>query len=218
MKAALLLVVTVMLFAKTLPAQQLVPDSGPSLQATEDWISQTFNSGDNTGRSDCAEFEPGLSDHYGSHIRCSKTDYRIQMDSCRVTFFLTTYTTRSPGSDGQFLQIESRKKSVVSFDLHDIDPASIKAGETQWLFGNSGEKKFHGNFPAYSLVSIDTADEKDRISTVFPTANGQSGPYMTHSYCSLTMPGIAVRPEYAPRFVKAMRHAAELCGGRSSPF
>ena len=210
---------TVILFATALPAQQSSPRSGPSLQETDDWIRQTFND-DNTGMFGCDEFERGMSDDYGSGMSCAKTQYHIKIDGCRVTLYVSSFVVVSPGTNGNVRDISPSDDSIATFDLHDIDPASITAGQVRWMFGDPSKKTFHENSPSFAQVQIETTNGKDAISVVYTNRETKvpSQPKLEHSCCTLIGHGIAVKPDYAPRFVKAIRHATELCGGHPSAF
>jgi hypothetical protein len=70
-------------------------------------------------------------------------------------------------------------------------------------------------------VSIQTTNDKDSIveKAHTPAGKGETIRSMEHEV-GFPYPkgGIAVKPDYAPRFLKALRHAVELCGGKRSTF
>jgi hypothetical protein len=115
------------------------------------------------------------------------------------------------------------------FSLKDIDPNSIKftPGVIDWTPGNPTIVK------VYSEVTFSTTNNINRITQIvqdisdrkvgevrlyndaggLPLANSSLAESSKISEVRLHM-----HTDYAPRFVAALRHAVELCGGKASPF
>lgn len=197
----------------------------PSLDDTEKWIVQTFTS-ENTGASACEEYSDDtmgdVSVGYGPYMECYNTSYNnLSIDQCRVMFEIHKLHS-ALGKNGMHREVVDTMGKVVTFDLGDIDPTSILAGSPYGQFGNPGKKTYHDNPALYLDISIRTTNDFNRIAI----ENGlprqpiseRHKPEMLHTCCGLVENGITVSPEYAPRFIKAMRHAVELCGGKPSTF
>jgi hypothetical protein len=177
----------------------------PSLSETKDWITQ--------------------SSKYGFVMAVDGGVEQIDFpgpDKCSVRFTVLN----SPGEDGP-------KHDLIRFmqeaNLADIDPASIVAGPAK----NRPTIRAI-DFAPTVFVSVETYNHRDAVTHSMPSfGDHDTQPYyITHmdeigwetadaqagEGASVTLHGIAVHPEYAPHFVNAMRHAVELCGGKSSPF
>jgi hypothetical protein len=196
-------------------AQKVVGDA-PSLADTEKWISNTF--ADNSGMLTCSEFDsnnPGA--EYGMEYGCFKDSYSLDFAGCNVTFYtfnshegyLLTHDPVAYSEDGK------ERNSIAKFNLGNIDPKTIQAGDVWGAFGPLDKKKFHAN-PAQTNITLATTDSNDTITIEFPYA---SRPFTAKTNKLGGSYGfITTSPEYAPRFVKALTHAVELCGGKASAF
>jgi hypothetical protein len=188
---------------------------GPSLEETEHWIQQTFTT-INTGRDSCQEYIDSANVGYGPFYTCFYESYQsIKFEGC--TLWLQIHE-RSGGVNNHGLvedSIKGRDDTSVEIHLGDIDPASIKVGSPMGVYGKLGMKTLHDNPAAYADLTFRTTNDEDKI-TIY--AN-RSEHYNVHACCGIiSEQGIALRPDYAPRFTKALSHAVELCGGKSSPF
>jgi hypothetical protein len=109
---------------------------------------------------------------------------------CEVDFVYTTIN----GQDGK----ETLHPDTI-FNLKDIDPQAILSSRVNAGF-------LHLRYPM-DLISIETTNDARVMMlkmglTVVPTSD------MT----------IELNPAYAPKFLKAFKHAVALCGGKSSTF
>jgi hypothetical protein len=188
--------------------------NGPSLSETDDWINNTFEDG-------VAEKGMGYfmcKDSQGHHIKpdllgtdrwnpadCLRVDYYLTMTGCGAS--LVGY---SKMSDLKRLDLDHETHDFISFNLKDIDPASIRAEASEiWL-----------------RVTFKTYNNGDTITVVEPGDNWkpedgpQGKPFKIHDFTSMVFlgGGIYMTPEYAPRFVKAFQHVTELCGAKPSVF
>ncbi|MGB6782194.1 MAG: hypothetical protein WCF17_17740 [Terracidiphilus sp.] len=197
----------------------------PSLGDTEAWIAQTFTD-ENTGRSDCNEFNydglGNVSEDPGPYMDCFSTSYdNLTIDQCGVTFEIHKLHS-VVDKNGMHHEVMDTLGETVTFDLGDIDPTSILGGSPYGRFGNSGKKTYHDNPPSYVDISVRTTNDSNRISVEYglprQPISKRHTPEMRHTCCGLIENGITVAPGYAPRFIKALRNAVELCGGKSSTF
>ncbi len=172
-------------------------NSAPSLAATEKWIEQTFGE--------------------GSHIvykgfQGIDFDNSKGGDPCYVTF---TVTEQVDPTSIRFYEFVS---------LADIDPTSIKAGDLihdtdittvknpDLVNYSTYEVKDH----PYIFVTLRTTNDSNKV-TSHTKVNGEDLSVTEHEL-GYPQEGIAVNPEYAQRFIKAFRHAVDLCGGKASAF
>jgi len=122
--------------------------------------------------------------------------YRLDFDKCKATLDIEQQGFSSRvGFNGDH--------ETYSFNLADIDPLSIKFVVI--------DMPLH-----FADVTFSTTDDTDSIElNVVPygeKANPAGKPHSVH------LGGIPVGEDYAPRFVNALRHAVELCGGKPSAF
>jgi hypothetical protein len=112
---------------------------------------------------------------------------------------------------------DKKETTVLFFNLHDIEPSSLKATEPTGSFGLLEKKTWHHNEPSAD-VHFETTDNAETMVLVYPYSDHPTKRYKKHVCCDVIGSGIAMKPEYAARFVKALRHAVELCGGKASVF
>jgi hypothetical protein len=86
-------------------------------------------------------------------------------------------------------------KIIDQYSLGDIDPASIKVVD------------YSEEFPNSTSIELDTTDFRDVVARTSGSVK-----------MNVANPGFIIDSDYAPRFVKALKHAIELCGGRRSAF
>lgn len=186
-------------------AQNRERQSGPSLAETEHWIENTFN-GDNVGYLQMPSSDDWIHESYSAVFEgCT-----LGLESSKIHH----YTANG-------IQHEQQSSVIYYVDLKDIDPASIKV-----YF-------YHAMLMRLAFVGLLTTNDEDKITTIkFPNGiedlvRPSAFPHERHFAPELTSvgnsipfdrEGIAMAPKYAPRFIKAMRHATELCGGRRSTF
>jgi hypothetical protein len=188
----------------------------PTLAETEKWIMQTFSTDSNSGRANCKEFNPAQpASEYGTSFYCEYESYVLDLKGCDAT--LTILYSHRTQADITSDQKEEKNTSVLSFNLRDIDPSSILSKEPTGSFGPLKKKTYHYNIAAVE-VDFSTTDGADSMEVTFPHAPGPATPVKKHKCCDYFGSGIDLKPEYALRFVKAFRHAVELCGGKPSAF
>jgi hypothetical protein len=118
-------------------------------------------------------------------------------------------------------------ETTLTFNLRNIDPESVRVEDDVRRVGVSGAK-----FGRTGWVFFKSKNEVPTIAceTVVKTPPGGwgSNPFPTRDMtleCPAFYPGPPSSayfqfemPGYAKRFAKALRHAVELCEGKSSPF
>jgi hypothetical protein len=205
--------------------QQKAAISAPSLADTEQWIKNTL--AENSGNSLCHEFDsskqPGS--EYGADYSCRNQHYSLDFEGCKATFWTfnshrsgryvgTGHPIFDEGEDSD----EKGDNSIVKFNLGDIDPKTIRTEETYGSFGSLGKKTFHANIEQVN-VCVATTDSAPTMTIIFPfSLSGDQKLFKIHELCWPRDNFVTVQPEYAPRFVKALTHAVELCGGKTSAF
>jgi hypothetical protein len=222
---------TLILFsASPLTQTQQVPSSrqqqNPSLADTETWIAQSFGEG--------KHYHPYFIDHAIQRIKflnIGKTDGT----QCYMWFEVTNNDAESVDKE-YWKTLDNGKadyESLVRFDqlidLADIDPRSIKASEVRRDPENAtGPHTSEFDRPSsdwqdnsYVLVNIQTTNDKDSIVENTRNLGGKGKTYRSMEH-EVGFPdpngGIAVKPDYAPQFMKALRRSVELCGGKPSTF
>jgi len=129
--------------------------------------------------------------------------YSVSFNGCKMTLTANDYTRL-----GQ--RARSPLDSVISFNLSEIDPTTIKADESDYRLGVS---------PSVNVV-FDTTDDENRITVYYPNDIGASGKTESvHRCCGILLnDGLAVAPEYAPHLTRALINAVRMCGGKASAF
>jgi hypothetical protein len=84
------------------------------------------------------------------------------------------------------------------------------------------KKTFYHN-QAQIDVCVATTNSESSLNITFPFSpsflRGDRKPYKIHELCGAANDNfVTVDPEYAPKFIKALTHAVELCGGKPSAF
>ncbi len=197
-------------------SQQKSAAGAPSLADTEKWITNTFS--ENSRAMFCREFNSSDGDsEYGENFYCRYQKYYLDFEGCKV-IFRTEYShlgyilTRNPVSEGGD---DKDQTTEVIFNLGDIDPQTIQAGEPHGTFGRLDRKTVHGNDPHVD-VCLTTTDNNDTMTKIFPSSSKHES-FKEHTLCG-SENFVTLHPEYAPRFIKAFSHAVELCGGKPSAF
>jgi hypothetical protein len=88
--------------------------------------------------------------------------------------------------------------AVLWFNLHDIDPSSVSMTPNE----------------IWQSVTFTTHNNQNLI--IWADPDNKADQHKTHSLTYAAMyggGGLDLKPEYAPRFIKAFRRAIELCGG-----
>jgi hypothetical protein len=219
---------TLILFSASPLMQAQQPSSSrqqqnPSLADTETWIAQTFGEG--------KHYHPYFMDHAIQRIKFLNIG-KSDGTQCYMWFEVENGDAESV-NNAYWKTLDSGKadyERLLRFDqdiyLADIDPRSIKASEVRRDPENAtGPHTGLGDRPppdwqdnSYILVSIKTTNDKASIVENSPNLGGKGKTYRSLEHEVGFNGGIAVKPEYAPRFIKAMRHAVELCGGKPSTF
>jgi hypothetical protein len=200
-------------FGQFLQAQQ---QREASLAQTEEWINQTFTVDLNASRASCNEFDPDKpGSEYGTGFYCLYEKYSLDLKGCRATLSIShSHRTHTLALTDQE---DEKDSTMLSFNLRDIDPSTIRTGETTGSFGPLRGKTFHDNVPSVR-VDFSTTNDADTMTLIYPHGHEPTTQYKKHKCCDSSGSGIDMKPEYAPRFVKAFRHAVELCGGKTSTF
>jgi hypothetical protein len=206
--------------------QQKAASGAPSLADTEQWIKNTL--AENSGNSLCNEFDSRKqpNSEYGADYSCRNQRYSLDFEGCKATFW--TFNSHRSGryvatshpifDEGEDRSNDKGNDSIVKFNLGDIDPKTIRAEEPYGWFGSLGKRTFHANKEQVN-VCVATTDSILTITISFPfSLSGDHELFKIHELCWPTNNFVTVEPEYAPRFVKALTHAVELCGGKSSAF
>lgn len=191
----------------------------PSLDETQKWILQTFTS-ENAHRSDCQEYTPDLPGvNYGAYTSCFYTDYKnLTFAHCKMSFEIQ-HGQGGIKEGGPNYSPDDANSTVVLLDLSQIDPTSIKTENLRGTFGKLDKKTFYPNPATMIDVRFGTTNDLNSIVVTYPHASySKDHPEEVHSCCGLGDAGITLEPNYAPRFVKAFRHAIDLCGGKPSTF
>jgi hypothetical protein len=192
--------------------------SNPSLTETERWINNTFR--DNSGESGCSEFDViTRNEHHGPDFDCTYQKYSWEFDGCTAKLF-TFNSHRKQTRDQTTGQLEidngddKKDDSLMEFQLRDIDPKSIRAEEPR-------RQTFRDIEWQEVDVCMTTTNSEDKVLLWYvdaPSFKDGHQPYKVHDACGFLNHFVTVKPEYAPRFVNALKHAVELCGGKPSAF
>jgi hypothetical protein len=169
----------------------------PSLADTEKWIEQTFSDGSHIVHGGRQRI------YFGE----SKGD-----GSCDIFFEVTEQVDPTKLRFYEFVNLgDVDPTSVKATDLiHDTDITTIK--DPSLVNYSTGEVKDH----PYVFVTVRTTDDGDKV-TSRTKINGGGLSEKSHEL-GYPLEGIALNPDYAPRFINALHHAAELCGGKASAF
>ena len=204
--------------------QQTTASEAPSLADTQKWIKNTF--AENSGQSLCHEFDSRLRQpepEYGEEFACLIESYDLVLDGCKVTFY-TFHSHRRyslvppvPAAAAQKWNNGDDKVRdfVAEFNLGDIDPKTIQVSEPWGTYGKLDKETYHPNLPQV-YISLATTNNEDTIAIAFPYGVSHGEQYKIHELGGIGYHNfVTIQPDYAPRFVKALTHAAELCGGKT---
>ena len=93
------------------------------------------------------------------------------------------------------------------FNLHDVNPSSIKSAP-----------QVDSSIESALTVDFRTTDDKNvMVLRHYQDKGAERRPVHALSDAD-TFAGFVMKPDYAPRFIKAFRTAVESCGGRTSAF
>ena len=192
--------------------------TGSSLSETDEWINNTFEHGvaeNTTGYFDCSDsqgqsIKPELlgTDRWNP-ADCLRIDYYLTMTGCGASLVGDSSISRRE-SYLKPLEKDHETHDFISFNLKDIDPASVRMEARE----------------IWQRVTFNTYNNRDAMTAVEPGDNWkpedgpQGKPFKIHDFTYMVFlgGGIYMQPEYAPRFIKAFQHAIDLCGGKSSAF
>jgi hypothetical protein len=184
-----------------------------------EWMNQTYNPHDDgpnfgKGRGHWVESYPDRQQN-GSEIIKKRREVAewFSYAGCRITL----HFQNDPG--------DMRYKYVATFQLSDIDPASIKlvSGDSQW-YGescNNPSVAFRGKSCDEGWITFATRNEAPLIEEDVENLDlNESGQpiFPEHKTKEYKAEFVATDLEYAERFEKAFRNAVELCGGKPSAF
>jgi hypothetical protein len=181
--------------AEPVTAEQTTGGSLASLADTETWLNQTlsFINSENGEAWMVTDFD--LGDAY----------YDLEVQACKATVGKYPIPTR----EKPFLQ----SHVTYSFELGAIDPTSIKYGVLS-----------HPDISSAVAAQLDIRTRDDaEIITRDIFAGGEKDStgafnYKQHDSHEVNHVSLLINLDYAPRVVKAFRHAVELCGGKPSTF
>lgn len=116
----------------------------------------------------------------------------------------TSSSMASPASH----YVKFKPDTELVFNLHDIDPSSIKSTPTwdsriPWAVSIDFRATNDENLIGLALLY--QGEKREKLHPVHALSEVLDGP-------------IVMKPDYAPRFIKAFRTAVESCGGESSAF
>jgi len=187
----------------------------PSLEETEQWIAQTFTDGKHYG--------PNFANYA---IQVIHFDNSSKSDETQCYMYFSVFNGDMNSVLDSYWRREENVRFMQLVDLAEIDPTSIRAIElnhdsdsTTTKNSISAENSLSvAKDEPYVFLSIKTANEKDSIiQHTYLKEDGKSKTSQSMEHVVGFFPnGIAVKAEYAPRFIKALRHAVELCGGKPS--
>jgi len=203
-------------------AQTHDADAKALAEATK-WIDNTFNveGSDNTGSSVCSDTDSFLdaeaspkTRNWNTHWHCYDREWWLFFaDRCVVRI-----VTLSREIDWRLRYLDPSAKFKADmefvFNLHDIDPSSIKSTSTP-----TGDSRI----PSAVEIDFGTTNDENLISLAL-LSEGEEGEKREklppiHALSARPLFGpIVMKPDYAPRFIEAFRTAVESCGGKSSAF
>jgi hypothetical protein len=163
------------------------------LAQTLAWMSETYNNGhgeiENTAR-------------YGGSIR--RMTQTLEYSGCQVTS--KTHEVHVAGPPG------ANPEVAYTFDLANVDPQSLR------LCSYDGVLIFHESCAPPEQFRPDP-EESLRTLLYFSTTNEARAIRVTSMGITLSRESFILDDlDYARRFAKAFRRAAELCGGKPSKF
>ena len=163
----------------------------PSVAETASWVQQTFSNGSHDVNNAVEDVE-FIRDH-----------------SFRYCWLIFTVSEKMTGQPRFF--------EVV--DLADIDPNSLRTSgpihDTDLLNGKNHPERMNPNIGIaldhpYVWVTMRTANGSNRVTSY--ATNRMSPSAGKHQHYVGFSEGIALEPEYAPSFVRALHQAVESCG------
>ncbi|HEU0046775.1 MAG TPA: hypothetical protein VFQ43_04090 [Nitrososphaera sp.] len=192
--------------------------STPSLLETEAWITKAVEN--HASATQCTEYNPRMpGDSTVENLvafDCHRAEFYLTFDGCAATL-VTVHTHRR--SDKSFVKQYDYERDKADnlrlvFNLADIDPSTIKTNPPQGSFGPLHTNTYHKNVPFMKVV-FKTTNEKEVIRKV---VQGATRAYDSSEIDPAWWDSLAFDLDYAPRFVHALKHAVELCGGKPSAF
>jgi hypothetical protein len=184
--------------------------AGPSLTDTLAWMDATYNPHNANGGS----YGHGLMEFYLSGKLAKRETETFSYDGCQMTL----HRVQDPNSAAYS---EMASSDVDSFNLGNIDPASIKMiRQASTAYGLSCD--LVPDLPCDTAeIDLETYDQAPLIEesdhTIFPKLQGKDHESEFKGKTFVTL-FLVDDVNYATRFVEALRHAVELCGGKPSPF
>ncbi len=223
-----------LLLSKSSKAQALPNETEPVEAQTNDtdakalaeatkWIENTYNveggySGDdNTGSHICNGVHGKFLDagdflkkwDWSTYWHCYESTWYLFFDArCTVRIISLNRETSSTDTDVEMKEnFKYKPYAEYVFNLHDIDPSSIKSTPTM-----------DSRVPSAVEIDFRTINDEDLISFT-PIIKEREKVHPLHALSGEPLHGpIVMKPDYAPRFIKAFHAAVESCGGKSSAF
>jgi hypothetical protein len=203
-------IITMLAFVFVLTAS-LARGEEPSLSETLAWIDSTFN----PHKSEGGSFGYGIEENYLRGKLIKRRTETFSYDGC-VMHLLIQDDPRAQESENLYTSTR------YSFNLHDIDLASIK---TVQLDSQAGGLSCNLNPNTLTcdeeIMYFETRDKAGLIDeerhSVYPKLQGRDHELDSTSK-TFVLEFLFNDVEYAAHFVKAFHHAVTLCGGKASPF
>ena len=183
-------------------------DDEPSLADTVAWIQNTYNSHEGKGGAWGHGREEWASDGKAFRRRLES----LKFDGCKLTL-----TVKDDPSVPQAM-LSTFLKSV---ELKDVDPNSIEFTTYDSQHGGLKCAEFPNLTCDMAELNFETYNQRpsmsEELTSIFPNLVGKDRVARMHN-TTFVATILLDDVKYGNRFVKAFRHAIELCGGKVSPF
>jgi hypothetical protein len=205
----LLVAMTIALIATLSLAQQQTSDS--ELSDTLSWMDNTYNPHPDVsfsyGHGRAGSYMPKKGSAYNEEVLWSGFIDTFTYNGCQMTL-------RVEANPASHVWRESHGASYYSFNLRDINPQSIKMNTLSDIGGSVCETfdpEYRANLNCdYGEIVATTRLEAPLVD--------QSSSETKHTSKGKEVVFLVDDVEYGKRFMKAFRHAVELCGGKPEPF
>jgi hypothetical protein len=197
--------------ADSLPASLQAEDATPSLADTLAWMDSTYNPHTGEGGS----FGHGHKEIYTAGTLFERQDETFKYNGCQLSLQYRD-DPNSPLFDQMYGEI------IYTFDLHDIDPASITVRQFDSQAGGLSCDVSPTTMTCdIAEIALETRNQvpliAESVHTTWPHLQGADHEASSSKKTFVTTFFID-DTKYAARFEKALRHAIALCGGKKSTF
>ena len=182
----------------------------PSLAETLAWLDSTYNPHGDAGSGSVHGHGRKILRDKG--VSVAREDATFSYDGCQFTL-----NYKDDPSSPWFSEVYAI--SVMSFNLRDIDPGSIKLLKFNSLDRGLECKRTEGSVCDIAVMQFQTRNESPLIDEEFSSFD--HGKIIGHGAVKskkYTSSFYLDDLQYAERFEKAFRHAIQLCGGKPSAF